>query len=616
MSNDPQEGEDTNKKAKEMMSASPNVDTSLSDSIGGDGFGLIGNELEVDKEAIARAEEEAKKAEENIKVVDGPVIATNEKAERKEKSKKRSGILAIIVVILLIACGILAYVMFGMKSDEQESNITNVNNTNLDVLTYRLNNNELSDFDLKFLQLEKKEKNVVYSPLSIKYALAMLKDGADGNTKKQIEFITGDYKPKRYINSKNISLANAMFIRDDFKDQVLDSYIDGLRTNYNADVVFDSFKDAKNVNKWISDKTLGLVDNALSDADVTELSFALVNALAIDQYWENQLQCEPSSNKVKCLSESLSGYSADFMHENYTQSIRALLDPDWYESMKFGDFENRKAVTIGASFNNYDILKDKGEDTIREKVTGEYKKWLQSDEVKEYINSSDYDIETNVEKYVDRYIKELNANYGKEYHSTDFYFDFTDEVKVFAKDLKEYNGTTLQYVGIMPKNGELIDFINGLTAEKVSEYINNLKPLKAENFKKGVITRIDATIPMFKYDYKLNFQHDLEELGIKDVFVEGESNLTKLAKNNTFIKIAKHMATIDFSNDGIRAGAASIAGGLGGGGPHFEYLWDVPVEEIDLSFNRPFVYLIRDKNTGEVWFVGSVYEPTEKKTSK
>ena len=54
-------------------------------------------------------------------------------------------------------------------------------------------------------------------------------------------------------------------------------------------------------------------------------------------------------------------------------------------------------------------------------------------------------------------------------------------------------------------------------------------------------------------------------------------------------------------------------GGIGGGGPHFEYLWDVPVEKVDLTFDKPFMYLIRDKETGEIWFVGTVYEPTENK---
>ena len=34
------------------------------------------------------------------------------------------------------------------------------------------------------------------------------------------------------------------------------------------------------------------------------------------------------------------------------------------------------------------------------------------------------------------------------------------------------------------------------------------------------------------------------------------------------------------------------------------------VEEIDITFDQPFLYVIRDKDTGEVWFTGTVYEPT------
>ena len=77
-----------------------------------------------------------------------------------------------------------------------------------------LKDNKLSDFDLSFLKLENNEKNNVCSPLSVKYALAMLKDGAKGESKKQIENVIGGYKVKKYINSKNTSLANAMFIRE------------------------------------------------------------------------------------------------------------------------------------------------------------------------------------------------------------------------------------------------------------------------------------------------------------------------------------------------------------------------------------------------------------------
>ena len=37
----------------------------------------------------------------------------------------------------------------------------------------------------------------------------------------------------------------------------------------------------------------------------------------------------------------------------------------------------------------------------------------------------------------------------------------------------------------------------------------------------------------------------------------------------------------------------------------------MPVEKIDLTFDKPYIYLIRDKDSGEVWFAGSVYEPTK-----
>ena len=40
------------------------------------------------------------------------------------------------------------------------------------------------------------------------------------------------------------------------------------------------------------------------------------------------------------------------------------------------------------------------------------------------------------------------------------------------------------------------------------------------------------------------------------------------------------------------------------------YVCLVPVETIDVTFDKPYMYIIRDKVDGEVWFVGSVYEPT------
>ena len=75
---------------------------------------------------------------------------------------------------------------------------------------------------------------------------------------------------------------------------------------------------------------------------------------------------------------------------------------------------------------------------------------------------------------------------------------------------------------------------------------------------------------------------------------------------------AVHKANIEFSNDGIKAAAATAMAGLGAAGGGFDYQFKIPVEEIDVTFDKPYLYLIRDKNSGEVWFAGTVYEPITK----
>src|SRR5699024_5888942 len=99
-----------------------------------------------------------------------------------------------------------------------------------------------------------------------------------------------------------------------------------------------------------------------------------------------------------------------------------------------------------------------------------------------------------------------------------FYVD--ENTKVFAKDLKEYNGTTLQYVGIMPTNTSLDNFIEGMNANDINTLINNLKPIELDSFKEGYITELTGYIPMFKMDYELDLISDLQKLGITSVFNE------------------------------------------------------------------------------------------------
>ena len=526
--------------------------------------------------------------EEEIKTE--PIIESEIK-EEKPKKKKSPVLLIILLLILVFIVGAFVLLKLGQDKKETKKKETTTTPTIVEG-TYTMTGNDLQELDLYFLKLENNGKNIVYSPLSIKYALEMLSDGADGESKTQLDSIIGKYSARKYTNSANMSFGNALFVRDTFKDSINKDYIDTLKTTYNAEVITDSFASPTVVNNWVNDKTFKMIPSIVDSLE--DQDFVLVNALAIDMEWVN---------KIRALYDD---YIVTFTHENYTRYIDSLTSGTGYHKIKFeGTNYETKSVEIGAIANKYDAVKEIGEDKIKTDVGKAYQEWLDGGAC------GNPSLEPDVDTYLVQYIKELNENYKFVSSSTDFLFYDDSNVKVFAKDLREYNGVTLQYVGIMPKNVALKEYINTIDAKSLNEILNNIKPIAVDSFKEGVVTEIVGEIPMFSYNYELNLMGDLEKLGVKDVFDVEKANLSKLTKGGAYINEAKHKTNIDFSNDGIKAAAATTVGGKGAADCKFVYNYDVPVETIDLTFNKPFMYLIRDKSTGEVWFTGAVYQPTE-----
>lgn len=516
------------------------------------------------------------------------------KIEHKEKKVieidfgKFLAVAASFVIILFVGIGVYTNKFKGNSSSEP---IKTQETETKQSFKYALKSNSLEDFDLRFLQLENDRKNKIYSPLSIKYTLAMLNEGTEGKSKEEILGLIGEYKSNKYVNSKNMSFANALFVRDTYKQSIKSSFIDNLRDKYNADVVYDSFESAKQINTWVSDKTLELIKNIISDSDIGELNYALVNALAIDMEWENKFL-----NPIN--PEAL------YAHESYYWQAPTQLLSNEFEGVE----NDVSGMGIIASVNNYDIVGSLGEENIRKTVGDKFREYLSEDPdgtASYYLEGKD--IETAVNDYLDEYIEQINNNYKKVYKNTDFLVYTDENVKAFAKDLKEYNGTTLQYVAIMPEE-DLDSYINNITAEDVNKIISNLKEIKSENFKEGVVTQISGYIPKFEFDYELNLIEDLKDMGVTEVFDESKANLKGITDDEAYIGKIVHKANIEFTQDGIKASAATLAGGMGAGSM-FDYIYDVPVEKIELNFNKPYMFIIRDKETGEVWFAGTVYEP-------
>ena len=547
----------------------------------------------------------------------------NEENEVKQEKKKNS--VGVVLCFVIIAFLVLAIIGVLLSKIDHNNETNNASEDKTDYKSeYRMSGNSLEDFDLYFLQAENKEENRVYSPLSIKYALAMLAEGANGDSKEQIVNVIGDYKAKSYPNSEHMSFANAMFIRNSLKENVKDSYINTLKEKFSADVKYEDFNSADPMNQWVSEKTFDLIHDLLDDDAVNDADFFLINALGIDMNWKYLIHCAMGSkDRVPCYKEKYGAYTVSYPHEKlkgdeneFRVNSNPYIGEGNFPPLDFNGHDNTKSAEIFADFNNYDIIKELGEDNIRKIVGDAYREWLVTDES---VLKGYYIPERDVDKYLDQFVEELKTNYGKEDQSTDFMLYDDKKVKAFAKDLQEYDGTTLQYVGIMPKEEKLTDYIQNIKAKDINSIIQNLKEMKKENFKDGIVTLVRGQIPMFQYEYKLDLINDLKELGIQDVFDKDKADLKNMIESNSvnyYIFDARHKANIEFSNEGIKAAAATSVGGAGATGGGFNYLFEVPYEKIDLTFDKPYMYVIRDKATGEVWFAGAVYEGKEREVPK
>jgi len=142
---------------------------------------------------------------------------------------------------------------------------------------------------------------MLYSPLSIEYALKMLQEGAAENTYDEINKLVGKSEPTKYESfGKNLSLANGLFIRDTYYDRIYEEFINLLKEKYNAEVIKDEFKSASKVNNWISEKTLEIIKNVISDGAIQDPDkvVLLINALAIDMEWVYQFSPDNTREDV------------------------------------------------------------------------------------------------------------------------------------------------------------------------------------------------------------------------------------------------------------------------------------------------------------------------------
>lgn len=166
----------------------------------------------------------------------------------------------------------------------------------------------------------------------------------------------------------------------------------------------------------------------------------------------------------------------------------------------------------------------------------------------------------------------------------------------------EVDGTQvieLPYVGgdagmavFLPPEGQFEEFEQSLDAEKAKSLLDALESSAGE-----------VTFPKFGYDAKATLSQTLSSLGMEDAFDSEEANFDGMvgedADRDLFIQDVVQKAHIDVDEKGTEAAAAT---GVSMG------TTSVPENSFQMSVDRPFVYLIRDRESDTALFLGRVVD--------
>lgn len=171
-------------------------------------------------------------------------------------------------------------------------------------------------------------ENYMISPFSVKAALAMLANGAQGESQKEILNVLGieninafnaemQNTIKRFESNENITVntANSIWINSDNTVQKFSqSYEKLLKDYFSADSQTVTNKDAlSKINGWVKEKTHGKIENITESAD---FSAYLANAVYFNGNWANQFD-EQLTKKQDFTDINGKITSIDFMNDTF-----------------------------------------------------------------------------------------------------------------------------------------------------------------------------------------------------------------------------------------------------------------------------------------------------------
>jgi serpin B len=153
-----------------------------------------------------------------------------------------------------------------------------------------------------------------------------------------------------------------------------------------------------------------------------------------------------------------------------------------------------------------------------------------------------------------------------------------------------YDGDELSMVILLPEGGTPEALENSLDGSAVGAILDDLR-----------YQQVALTLPKFELESEFGLSGALAALGMPDAF-SGNADFSGMdGVRDLFIQEVVHKAFVTVDEEGTEAAAATgVVMGL---------LSAAPAQPIKVTVDHPFLFLIRDVQTGTILFVGRVVNP-------
>lgn len=162
--------------------------------------------------------------------------------------------------------------------------------------------------------------------------------------------------------------------------------------------------------------------------------------------------------------------------------------------------------------------------------------------------------------------------------------------------IKYYANRKYAFAALLPNEGVSVsEYIASLDGEHLHDLLSDAKT-----------TPVDAAIPKFETEYKVEMSEILKEMGMPDAFDGVLADFSKLGETtdgmNIFINRVIHQTYINVDGKGTKAGAATVV----------EMTRESAMEPMDppkqVYLDRPFVYMLIDCETNLPFFIGTMMD--------